>query len=450
MHGDDYVSSGDDSDLKWLEGELSKAYKIKTQKLGKGEGCAMEGKVLNRILRCTENGWEYEADPRHGELMVEQLELMNAKIAATPGADGKEEEDTEEDVELVGEDATRFRAIAARGNYLAMDRPDLQFAIKEICREMSKPTTGSWRRLVRVGRYLKGRPRLVWDFAMQDQTDDVSIFTDSDWAGCRRSRKSTSGGAIRIGQHTVKTWAKTQAIVAKSSAEAELYSVVRGACEGLGMSSLLEDFGSQSALRLHLDSSAALAILERQGLSKIRHVDVNMLWLQDQCAREIVPLEKIKGTINPSDLMTKNLTAQVSGEHCASLCLRFIVGRPMAAAKLHAIARKERQKEANDKVISISQEIWDHGGGDSWRSRGDGGVWCRVHKTPRRSLFTPYRVSRGPSSSTMLSSLRTTIGVTRSGQTFTINDDFKNCRNAHFLLQEEWTGITSFKATPRL
>jgi len=34
---------------------------------------------------------------------------------------------------------------------------------------------------------------------MQDHTDEVHIFTDSDWAGCRRSRKSTSGGSIRIG-----------------------------------------------------------------------------------------------------------------------------------------------------------------------------------------------------------------------------------------------------------
>ena len=142
---------------------------------------------------------------------------------------------------------------------------------------MSKPTTGSLRRLVRFGRYLKAKPRLVWDFVMQDDAEEVNISTDSDWAGCRRSRKSTSGGAIKIGQHAIKTWSKTQAIVAKSSAEAELYAVVRGACEGLGLSALVEDFGSQTMLRLHLDSSAAQGILDRQGLSKARHIDVNVL-----------------------------------------------------------------------------------------------------------------------------------------------------------------------------
>ena len=281
---------------------------------------------------------------------------------------------------------------------------------------------------------------------MQDATDQVGIFTDSDWAGCRRARKSTSGGAIKVGQHSIKTWAKTQAIVAKSSAEAELYAVVRGACEGLGMSALLEDFGAEASLRLHLDSSAAQGILDRQGLSKVRHIDVNILWLQEQCARNVVPLENIKGTVNPADLMTKNLTTQVMFEHCESLNLKHVEGRAGIAAKLHSIAKKARQVEANDKLSILSNEKWDHGGGDAWRCRGAGGVWCRVHRTPRREMFTPYRVAKGPSSSTRLAGTRTTVGTTRSGQKFTIEDNFKNPQNAHNVIKDEWTGVTTFTA----
>ena len=57
VHGDDYVSSGIQEDLDWLEGELSAAYEIQTQKIGIGEGCEREGKVLNRIVRYTDQGW---------------------------------------------------------------------------------------------------------------------------------------------------------------------------------------------------------------------------------------------------------------------------------------------------------------------------------------------------------------------------------------------------------
>ena len=108
---------------------------------------------------------------------------------------------------------------------------------------MSKPTTGSLRRLRRIGFYFKGAKRLVWDLKMQEDIDTLDVLTDSDWAVCRRSRKSKSGGAVMRGGHCLKTWGKTQAIVAKSSGEAELYAVVRGATEALGMAALAKDLG---------------------------------------------------------------------------------------------------------------------------------------------------------------------------------------------------------------
>ena len=68
------------------------------------------------------------------------------KPIGTPGVEGKEEEEDEErDTKLEGTEATDYRAIAARLNYLSADRPDLQYATKEACRDMSSPTSGSWR-----------------------------------------------------------------------------------------------------------------------------------------------------------------------------------------------------------------------------------------------------------------------------------------------------------------
>ena len=74
--------------------------------------------------------------------MVEQVGIVD-KGVSTLGVSGSDEEDEEDDVPLVGEDITRYRGGIARCNYMAADRPDCVFAIKEGCREMSKPTTGS-------------------------------------------------------------------------------------------------------------------------------------------------------------------------------------------------------------------------------------------------------------------------------------------------------------------
>ena len=91
-------------------------------------------------------------------------------------------------MDLEGGNATTYRAIAAICNYLRIDRPDLQFAVKELCRELSKPTEQSWSKLKRVGQYIKGRPRVVWNYEWQDEATAIYVFADANWAGCKRTR----------------------------------------------------------------------------------------------------------------------------------------------------------------------------------------------------------------------------------------------------------------------
>ena len=59
--------------------------------------------------------------------------------------------------------------MAARANYLAADRMDIQYAVKELCRAMAKPTVGDRRKMKRLARYLVGRPRVVTKHDFQDK-----------------------------------------------------------------------------------------------------------------------------------------------------------------------------------------------------------------------------------------------------------------------------------------
>ncbi len=98
-----------------------------------------EGQVLNRVIRWTPTGSEIEADPRHAELVVEQLGLRGAKAVSTPGIEMRDESDEEDEEELEddNEAKTQYRMISARCNYLAADRPDIQYAVKAVCRRNS-------------------------------------------------------------------------------------------------------------------------------------------------------------------------------------------------------------------------------------------------------------------------------------------------------------------------
>ena len=98
---------------------------------------------------------------------------------------------------------------------------------------MSKPTEAAWQALKRLCRYLVGVPRMISHYRWQT-VDHVDVYADSDWAGCPRTRKSTSGGCAILGAHPIKTWSSTQSSLALSSGEAEFNGVVRGAGVGLG------------------------------------------------------------------------------------------------------------------------------------------------------------------------------------------------------------------------
>ena len=88
--------------------------------------------------------------------------------------------------------------------------PELQFPAKELSKEISRPSVGSWRRLKKVVRFLVGRRRVVWEFAFQEEVGSVRVFADSDFGGDQVSRKSSSGGAIMLGRHCLSTWSSTQ------------------------------------------------------------------------------------------------------------------------------------------------------------------------------------------------------------------------------------------------
>ena len=120
-----------------------------------------EARILNRIVRRTTQGWEYEADQRHAGIIVQSLGLNDAKGFSTPGELEKPWILEQPDELLKADEASNYRSIVARVNFLAQDRADIQFATKEVCRDMSNPTESSKRKLKRLGRYLLSKPRVV-------------------------------------------------------------------------------------------------------------------------------------------------------------------------------------------------------------------------------------------------------------------------------------------------
>ena len=168
------------------------------------------------------------------------------------------------------------------------------------------------------------------DFGYQGDYKHVDIWVDSDWAGDRKDRKSTSGGVVRLGNHTVKTWSSTQKTIALSSGEAEFQAIVKGGSIGIGMRSMLGDLGvpiSNSRVHINTDSSAAKGICNRMGLGKIRHLDVHDLWVQERVRLGDLIIKKVPGESNLSDGLTKHLPHNKMAPHMENTNQRFLPGR---------------------------------------------------------------------------------------------------------------------------
>ena len=137
-----------------------------------------------------------------------------------------------------------------------------------------------------------------------------------------------------IGSHCVRTWSKSQATIALSSAEAELIALVKATCEGIGMKSLMTDLNILCKLQVYADASAALGVIARRGIGKIRHLDTSMLWIQQKELQKAVEFLKVDGVINPADLMTKHLAAPTARTHADTLGITELTGRAEKAANL--------------------------------------------------------------------------------------------------------------------
>mgnify|MGYP002035652407 CR=1 FL=1 len=181
--------------------------------------------------------------------------------------------------------------------------------------------------LKRLARYLIGAKRMCSVCPRQEVHKTIESWSDSNWAGCLETRKSTSGGIIKIGNHVVKGWSTTQSVIALSSGEAEFYAIVKAASQALGLRAMAKDFGIEYNITVITDATAARGMSIRRGLGQVRHVETNQLWIQDRVRRGDIHIEKVGGRINIADALTKEAAAESIRMHINGSSMIYRDGR---------------------------------------------------------------------------------------------------------------------------
>ena len=150
-------------------------------------------------------------------------------------------------------------------------------------------------------------------YAWQSPPSQITVMTDADWAGCPRTRRSTSGGVALYGSHLLAFWARTQQCIALSSCESEVNALIKGGVEGLGIKHMLQQCGEDPGFGLLTDASAAKGLCARQGAGRVKHLTVRQLWAQEKEAQGVLKIHKVPREVNAADMITHHW-GRVDGE----------------------------------------------------------------------------------------------------------------------------------------
>ena len=312
-HVDDTVSVGSDSVLDRKLGELGKLIRFKHVREVTADIQPFLGKNYRRPCQ---SKLELQQDPEYHLQMLKMLGLEHCRILSTPAIanikPSTEFEQANWDTPISEEAHGTYRHVVGKLRFVNNDRTDLMYSNKELSKDLACPTTESWCKMIRTMKYLRGTSD-TW-LVLSAEADDgepwkTKISSDTDWAGDVNSRRSATSIIAMVDHCLIYESSTMQTVIAMSSAEAEFYGLASAATIGLYIQNILAELNRRSTIHLYCDSSSAISLAERQGVGRIRHLAIKVLWLQDLIASHKVTVSKVKGEFNCADVGTKALAA---------------------------------------------------------------------------------------------------------------------------------------------
>jgi transposase InsO family protein len=205
-------------------------------------------------------------------------------------------------------DPHAYRSMVGALHYLTFTRPDISFAVHQVCQYMSAPTTTHLAAAKRVLRYIRGTFNHGIEFTPGPL--HLSVYTDADWAGDPDDRRSTSGFLVYLGNNAITWSAKKQPTVSRSSTESEYRALAIASAETCWVRSLLQDLGIYltDPPILWCDNVSALAIASNPVFhARTKHIEVDFHFVRERVLRKDLVVKFVSTVDQLADIFTKSL-----------------------------------------------------------------------------------------------------------------------------------------------
>ncbi|XP_026439789.1 uncharacterized protein LOC113338626 [Papaver somniferum] len=221
-----------------------------------------------------------------------------------------------------------YRTLVGALQYLTVTRPDICFAVNYVSQFMHSPSDLHLQLVKRILRYLKETVDLGINLNKCDVTS-LKAYTNSDWAGCLDTRRSTSGFAIFLGSNLVSWSSKKKPTISKSSAEAEYKCLSVASAELQWFSYLLNDLHVVVySVLLLCDNTSALALATNPVFhARTKHIEIQYHTVRELVEEGFLKLQHISSEDQLADLFTKGLCFPAF-----SRLLSQLLGTPLSAS----------------------------------------------------------------------------------------------------------------------
>ncbi|GJR55105.1 ribonuclease H-like domain-containing protein [Tanacetum coccineum] len=257
---------------------------------------------------------------KYARQLLERAHMVNCNPSRTPidtdsklGPDG-----------VPVQDPTLYRSLAGGLQYLTFTRPDLSYAVQQVCLYMHDPREPHFAALKRILRYVQGTLELGLQLYASATTSLVG-YTDADWAGCPSTRRSTSGYCVFLGDNLLSWSAKRQHTISRSSAEAEYRGVANVVAETAWIRNLLRELHSPllTATLVYCDNVSAVYMsanpVQHQ---RTKHIEIDIHFVRDMVKAGHVRVLHVPSRFQYADIFTKGLPSALFEDFRSSLSVR--------------------------------------------------------------------------------------------------------------------------------
>ncbi|EIW72472.1 hypothetical protein TREMEDRAFT_26072, partial [Tremella mesenterica DSM 1558] len=180
-------------------------------------------------------------------------------------------------------------------------RPNISYAASYLARYLTKPTKKVWEEGIMVITYLRStRLHAGW--------------VDANWAGCKDTRRSTTGWIFMMNDSPITWSSKRQATVSSSTVEAEYIAMAEAAKEAQWLRGLLREIGYDqlNPTVLNCDNQGSISLARRPGThQRTKHIDIRHHALRDLVSNKIIELEYVSTVSQRADVLMKALGGPV-------------------------------------------------------------------------------------------------------------------------------------------